>query len=90
MNRGRIETLNIILTISTRGIKKTHILYKAGLSYAQLKKYLDVLISKGLLAEEHEADGARYRTTDKGLKFIEEYKKIQSILDEDNRLSTLA
>ena len=80
MNRCRIETLNIILTISIKGIKKTHIMHKANLSHKQLEKSLEVLTSKGLLLK----DGDSYKTTDKGLAFIEEFAKIQSLMGERN------
>ena len=83
MRRNRIDTLCDILTISTNGIKKTHILYRANLSYRQLEKFLEVLISKELLMKEFDS----YKTTSKGVAFIEECAKIQSLLGESNKKS---
>ena len=48
MRRSRLETLFVILTISIKRIRKTHIMYIANLSHQQLEKFLGVLISKGL------------------------------------------
>ena len=84
MKRNRLETLCTILTISVKGIKKTHILYKANLSHIQLEKFLEVLLSKELLIKEK--DGLYY-TTGKGQSFIEECEKIQSMLGENNKKS---
>lgn len=79
MKRSRLETLNTILCIAVNGIKKTHIMYRANLSHGQLEKFLELLIRKGLLKKESNS----FFTTGKGLQFIEEFKKIQSlILDE--------
>lgn len=83
MRRSRIDTLCDILTISTNGIKKTHILYRANLSHQQLEKFLEVLISKELLMKKSDS----YQTTSKGLAFIEEFAKIQSLMGESNKKS---
>jgi len=74
--RNRLETLNAILTTSAKGVKKTHIMYRANLSHQQLEKFLEFLTSKGLLVKE----GNYYNTTNKGLIFIEEFGKIQSLM----------
>ena len=74
--RSRLETLNAILTTSSKGVKKTHIMYRANLSHQQLEKFLEFLTSKGLLIK----DGDYYNTTGKGLVFIEEFEKIQSLM----------
>ena len=73
MRRDRLETLNTILTISTEGIKKTHIMYKANLSHQQLEKFLEILANNRLLMK----GGDSYKTTQKGLAFIEEFEKIK-------------
>jgi len=68
-----------ILTLCNRDIKKTHIMYKANLSHLQLEKYLRLLIDKELLSEKN----GKYVTTSKGHRFLEEFRKIQSILGEE-------
>ena len=81
MKRNRIDTLCDILTLSTNGIKKTHIMYRANLSHLQLEKFLEVLISKELLMKEFNS----YKTSSKGLAFLEECAKIQSLLGENKK-----
>ena len=78
--RSRLETVNVILSLSTNGIKKTHIMYKANMSHGQLEKYLEMLVSKGLLEKLAEF----YNTTEKGLEFIKDFKKIQYLMEEDS------
>jgi predicted transcriptional regulator len=56
------------------GATKTKIMYKAFLSYTQLKAYLAILVENGLLGfDSHEQI---YKTTDKGLYFIGAYNQI--------------
>jgi predicted transcriptional regulator len=74
--RNRLEALNAILTTSAEGVKKTHIMYRANLSHQQLEKFLEFLTSKGLIMKE----GDYYNTTSKGLIFIKEFEKIQSLM----------
>ena len=61
------------------GTTKTKIMYKAYLSYAQLKEYLAVLIENGLMARD--VDGDLYRTTSKGIKFLETSRKLGGLLE---------
>ncbi|MGI0048592.1 MAG: winged helix-turn-helix domain-containing protein [Nitrososphaera sp.] len=67
--RSRTEIVSHILEAANGGATKTKIMYKAFLSYAQLKEYLAVLADNGLL-EYFEAE-ATYKTTGKGIKFLE-------------------
>ena len=65
-NRGKIQIMGDVLSLATSGIKKTHIMYRANLSYEQVYLYLEELISKRLIAQDVSADGVVYRTTEKG------------------------
>ena len=64
--RSRTDIAGLILEAANGGATKTKIMYKAYLSFAQLKEYLSMLIEKDLI--EHEEGLARYRTTEKGLR----------------------
>ncbi len=55
-------------------------MYKANMSHGQLEKYLETLVSKGLLERLDEI----YKTTEKGLEFIQDFKKIQYLMEEGN------
>jgi predicted transcriptional regulator len=82
VRRGRFEIVNEILTLCKEPTQKTHILYRCNLSYDQVRKYLDFLISNNLL-EPFSKDGRNYfQTTKKGRKFTEEHKKLGRFLGE--------
>ncbi|HUG96798.1 MAG TPA: winged helix-turn-helix domain-containing protein [Nitrososphaera sp.] len=72
--RSRTDIAAAILEIALDGSIKTRIMYKAFLSFPQLKEYLAVLEAKGLL--EHIAIDREYRTTDKGKQFLKMYKDV--------------
>jgi predicted transcriptional regulator len=72
--RSRTDIAAAILEIALGGAIKTKIMYKAFLSFPQLKEYLGVLMAKGLL--EHIATDQEYRTTDKGKQFLKMYKDV--------------
>lgn len=72
--RSRLEIISDILLYIKRheaGAKPTNILYRANLSLALLKKYLNALIKDGLIAEIMEGKKTRYFLTEKGMRFIE-------------------
>ena len=66
--RSRTEIISMILDSVTVGTTKTKIMYKAYLSYTQLKEYLSLLEESGMIVYE---DGTQvYKITDKGRKFL--------------------
>lgn len=72
--RSRTDIAAAILEIAIDGAIKTKIMYKAFLSFPQLKEYLSVLEEKGLL--HYVATDREYRTTDKGRQFLKMYKDV--------------
>jgi predicted transcriptional regulator len=81
-NRGKIEIMADVLSLSTSGIKKTHIMYRANLSYEQIIHYLNQLLGKGLIAQDA-ADGSLvYRTTEKGREFLACYSRMSELIAE--------
>jgi predicted transcriptional regulator len=76
--RGRTEILGNILDAANGGATKTKIMYKAFLSYDQLKEYLSVLIENNLIEY---LDGTRtFKTTEKGLNFLKMHNEIGELL----------
>jgi predicted transcriptional regulator len=72
VNRDRHEITFEILKKAISGQKKTELMREVGLSYAQSKTYLKMLLEKGLL----EVDKKHvYKTTSKGLEFLEKCKE---------------
>lgn len=76
--RSRTDIAAAILEIAIDGAIKTKIMYKAFLSFPQLKEYLAVLMDKGLL--QYVATDKEYRTTDKGKQFIKMYKDVGQMI----------
>ncbi|HKU49546.1 MAG TPA: winged helix-turn-helix domain-containing protein [Nitrososphaera sp.] len=81
-NRGKIQIMGDILALATAGIKKTHIMYRANLSYEQVHLYLGELIEKRLVMQDVSQDGIAYRTTEKGREFLQYYQRIAEFLEE--------
>ena len=81
--RDRHEIVAEILTIAIGGMIKTHIMYRAKLSYSQINEYLPLLVDKGFLENTNVLRmGQRtkiFKTTQKGLEFIESLKAIDKL-----------
>ncbi|MGA2626719.1 MAG: winged helix-turn-helix domain-containing protein [Candidatus Bathyarchaeia archaeon] len=80
-NRTRVEILASILKVAGEQTLKTHIMYKANLSYRQLEKYLDFLETRGLIARTFEDNVILFHVTEKGLEFLKDYARISSYFD---------
>ena len=76
--RSRTEIVSNILNAANGGATKSKIMYKAFLSYTQLKEYLSLLLENNLLESQQETKV--YKTTEKGLKFLRMYNEIGELL----------
>jgi predicted transcriptional regulator len=77
--RSRTEIVAMILDAANGGATKTKIMYKAFLSYAQLREYLSVLIENNLI--EYIEGSQTYKTTEKGLNFLKMHNQIEELLN---------
>lgn len=76
--RSRTEIVAMILETARSGVTKTKIMYKAYMSYTQIKEYLSFLQKNELIKYE---EGAQlYRVTEKGLQFLEAYDEISELI----------
>jgi len=86
--RDRHEIFAEILTIAIGGVIKTHIMYRAKLSYYQINEYLSLLVDKGFLENINVLRmGQRtkiYKTTQKGLEFTESLKVVDRLWAKEN------
>ena len=82
--RDKIEIMRDVLEAANGGAIKIRIMYKAVLSYKQMKGYVNFLAEKGLLEYGYQQDVRIVRTTEKGLLFLDTYNRIQDIITEDN------
>jgi len=77
--RSRTDIVGLILEAANDGgATKTRIMYKAFLSYAQLKEYLTVLLENGLI--DYEEGRQFYRTTEKGIRFLQMYNQFDEMM----------
>lgn len=83
--RDKLDIIGDILkAIQDKGgrIKPTHLLYKSNLSHEGMKRYIDELKMKLMLLEEEDKNQNKFFViTDKGLKFLEDYKKVREFTD---------
>lgn len=80
-HRSKVDIVYDILVSAMGGAKKTHILYKANISSTQVENYFSALLAHNLLEKAHDIDGNNiYRTTEKGMKFIECCEEIRSLI----------
>jgi len=85
--RSRTEIVSRILDAANGGATKTKIMYKAFLSYAQLKEYLAVLIENNLL--EYLEGVQTYKTTEKGFNLLKMHNEIGELLQTPMRESRI-
>jgi predicted transcriptional regulator len=80
--RSRTDIVGLILEAANGGATKTKIMYKAFLSYAQLKEYLTVLLQNDVL--EYEDETQLFRTTEKGLRLLQMYNQFDEMMSITN------
>jgi predicted transcriptional regulator len=84
------QMLDIVNDSGAEGVSKTSIMYKAFLSYAQLKEYLSFMVEKGLIDEVPKQiknilgnEKFVYKITGKGVRLLQISKEIESIVGLD-------
>jgi|GEM_PF-1179529 predicted transcriptional regulator len=80
-NRNRLGIVANILTIAKSGALKTHLMYKANLSYTMLRDYMRFLKENELLSEMYypAEKVTLYKTTEKGRRFLESYVALKDL-----------
>jgi len=80
-NRSKLDIIHDILVSATGGVKKTHIMAKANLSSEQMNFYFNTLLHHSLLDAARDPENNRvYRTTYKGVKFLQCCANIKSLI----------
>jgi len=82
--RDRHDIVAEILETAKGGAIKTHIMYKARLSFGQVSEYIPVLVEKGFLEDltvvvRHRKVKRLLRTTDLAAKFLEDVRSLNSL-----------
>lgn len=82
--RDRHDIVAEILKTAREGKIKTHIMYKAKLSYSQINVYLSLLVEKGFLENNTIRRKKQminvYKTTGKGIEFIDNIDVVNNLL----------
>jgi len=82
--RDRHEIAAEILESAKFGVRRTHLMCKAKIGYGQLTGYVPMLLEKGLLENstilQHRQPKHVLKTTEKGEKFLESLRSVDTIL----------
>jgi predicted transcriptional regulator len=77
--RSRTDIISDILDAANGGgATRTKIMYKAYLSFTQMKEYLTVLTENNLLG--YDLYTHTFKTTEKGLRFLEVYNRMDDMI----------
>lgn len=76
--RSRTEIIAMVLRSVSDGLTKTKIMYKAYLSYTQLREYLAHLEENELI--QYDKKDHLYRITQKGVKFLIAFDQISQLV----------
>ena len=81
--RDRLEIIADILEVAKEGQLKTRILYDGNLSFAQLNDYLAFMLKNGFLEVNNDNEERIYRTTNRGIKYLESFEEISNLLTKE-------
>ncbi|MCL4430564.1 MAG: winged helix-turn-helix domain-containing protein [Candidatus Bathyarchaeota archaeon] len=81
--RDKLIIMMEIIYIAKGGTSKTHIMFKANLSFSQLNEYINFLTKHGLLQKTLLDGKAVYVPTGKGLEFVEKQQSIIGMFSDD-------
>ena len=82
--RDKLYIIAEILEIAKEGALKTQIMYRANLSFTQLKDYLGFMLDIHLLEKTKQNNKDIYRATEKGLDFLQRYLQIAELIKNEN------
>ena len=73
--RSKIDIMSQILEVANGGgVTKTKIMYRAFLSFVQLKEFLTILTESDLLSYDEKTQ--TFKTTEKGLRLLHTYNQL--------------
>jgi predicted transcriptional regulator len=82
--RDRAEIIRQILEVANGAvdITRTKLMYKAFLSYAQVKVYLALLTERDLIS--YDSITHTYKTTEKGLRLLQFYNQLEHMMKAEH------
>jgi predicted transcriptional regulator len=72
-----------ILEVAIDGALKTQVMYRANLSFAQLNEYLRLMLDIKLLESVKNTERVTYKTTAKGVRYLQSYREIRDLLRKE-------
>jgi predicted transcriptional regulator len=88
VKRSRDTIISHILDICANGASKTRIVYQANLNFRTVLPYIELLTSNGMIGTNKENMQVRYKTTDRGLELLDNYRQVQDMLSPDTEKET--
>ena len=80
-NRSKLDIIYDVLASATGGVKKTHIMSRANLSSEQMNYYFNTLLHQSVLTAEKDSENKSvYKTTQKGIRFLQCCAQIKSLI----------
>ena len=81
--RDKLVIMAEIINIAKKGTSKTHIMFTANLSFSQLNLYIDLLSQANLLEKTACRGKELYKSTQKGLEFMEKQCDVLGFLNNE-------
>ena len=78
--RDHLFIMAEILEVAIDGALKTQVMYRANLSFAQLNEYLKLMLDIKLLETTKNTERTLYKTTAKGVRYLQSYREISDLL----------
>ena len=79
--RDRLFIIAEIMDAAKEGVLKTNLMYEVGLSFSDLNQYITFLLKRDLLEVTAKRGHRVYKTTKKGLKYLDNYRDIRALVD---------
>lgn len=82
--RSNIEIIADMLRVGENGAGKTEIMYSANMSYSQIQKYLDYLVSQGFINKVNlDKTAIAYQVTESGMKLLKAIDTLIEMLESN-------
>jgi predicted transcriptional regulator len=79
--RCKADIFSVILETAASEVPKSKIYYNSFLTYQRLKEYMSLLMEAGLMEYFDYKDKRLYKTTEKGMLFLQAYDNMRELID---------
>ena len=78
--RSNLDIIADILDTSRPGVKKTHLMCNCSMSFAQLEKYLDLILKARLIFVESDGPHLLFKISGKGKSFLKAHESLKALM----------